>query len=615
METRDRKPKFREYFREDVEKRLKVSFDSLLPTVRAKEMTRFYVKAIVSKLTPGLVPDDPEEIDDYIVDGPNDGGVDFIYPAEGRVVIVQSKFRGADKHEDAADFTHFCEVIVRLHDAYNKKQKLNRKVTEALSEIDWDADNFDLQYITVAKVSEALRTRAEKGPTPVKGLVDFEERTDLALFNEEELNVKLREALSAGEVLDQEVEIKFAPNPDGVPWISFQSESGRDLYVGEVSGAQFAEMYREYKYKLFAMNIRDYVGESSTNKGIVESATKQPHEFVFYNNGISAVATDIEPDKENNILRCRRFSIINGAQTVRSLTKAQVKDNRPLRDVRVLLRVMNFSLGSDSEFLSDATRFNNTQNSVKISDFRSNDPVQKNLHRRFADLNRSGKPYLYKNKRSRESAGTKIPIGMEDFAKTIHAFRYGPDDMFGGTRFLFDVSPKGGYSKVFGEPVSHLTDEEFKLLAGTYFLCEEVADLWKQRRERDNDEGKNSPGLERRWIVFYAVGELLRMIYKEKGLELDPDLRKLSKPNSWMNSPNDPAKAAVAELFKLCATAVGKAYNQAAKQSDFRHRNWFRNPETLSEIRAELEVIPEYRSADELPVLRSKGGAEVGTRE
>jgi hypothetical protein len=121
--------------------------------------------------------------------------------------------------------------------------------------------------------------------------------------------------------------------------------------------------------------------------------------------------------------------------------------------------------------------------------------------------------------------------------------------------------------------------------------------------------------LERRWIVFYAVGELLRMIYKEKGLELDPDLRKLSKPNSWMNSPNDPAKAAVAELFKLCATAVGKAYNQAAKQSDFRHRNWFRNPETLSEIRAELEVIPEYRSADELPVLRSKGGAEVGTRE
>ena len=228
METRDRKPKFREYLKEDVEKRLGTSFDGLQHTDRAKEMTRFYIRAIASRLTPGLVPDDPDEIDDYIVDGPNDGGVDFIYPADGRVVIVQSKFRGADKYEDPEDLTHFCDVIGRLHDAYSKKQKLNRKVTEALAEIDWEADYFDLQYITVGRVSEALRARAEKGPTPVKGLVDFEERTELALFNEEELNVKLREALSAGEVLDQEVEIKFAPNPGGVPWICFQSESGRD---------------------------------------------------------------------------------------------------------------------------------------------------------------------------------------------------------------------------------------------------------------------------------------------------------------------------------------------------------------------------------------------------
>jgi len=604
MDIKDRKPKFREYLKTDAESRLKDRWDSFQPIIRSKEMTRFYVKAILSKLTPGLVPDDPEEIDDYIVDGPSDGGVDFIYPADGRVLIVQAKFRSPDKHEEAEDFTHFCEVIGRLHDAYNKKLKLNRKIVEALVEIDWEADYFDLHYITTGRVSDTLRTRAEKGPTPVKGLTDFEERTELAIFNEEDLNVRLREALSAGEILDQEVEIKFAPNPDGVPWICFQSESGRELYVGEATGSQLAEMYRQYKYKLFAMNIRDYVGESSTNKGIVESATEQPHEFVFFNNGISAVATEIEPDTENNVLRCRRFSIINGAQTVRSLTKAQVKDNKPLRDVRVMLRVMNFALGKDSDFLSDVTRFNNTQNSVKISDFRSNDPVQKDLHRRFADLSRGGKTYIYKNKRSRESAGTKIPIGMEEFAKTVHAFRYGPDDMYGGTRFLFDVSAKGGYSKVFGEPVSHLNDEEFKLLAGNYFLCEYVTDLWKEKRERDNEEGKNFPGLERRWIVFYAVGELLRMIYKEKGLELDADIRKLSKPNSWMDSADDPSKIAIAELFKLAATAVNKAYNQAAKHSDFRHRNWFRSNETLSQIKEELDVIPEYRSLDKLPVLK-----------
>jgi hypothetical protein len=86
MSSKDQNPKFREYLIKDIEQRLKVKFDGLDPVVRAKEMTRFYVKSIVGKLTPGLVPDADEDIDDYIVDGANDGGVDFIYPSEGRVL-------------------------------------------------------------------------------------------------------------------------------------------------------------------------------------------------------------------------------------------------------------------------------------------------------------------------------------------------------------------------------------------------------------------------------------------------------------------------------------------------------------------------------------------------
>ena len=267
MSTKDQKPKFREYLIKDIEQRLKVKFDQVDSVVRAKEMTRFYVKSIVGKLTPGLVPDADEDIDDYIVDGSNDGGVDFIYPSEGRVLLVQSKYRGPDKAEDSEAFTHFCESTSRLYDAYKKKLKLNRKVTDALEEIDWESDYFELHFVTLGKVSDSIRNRLEKGPTIVKGLEDFEELAELYLFDEQELNVKLREALSAGEVLDQSVDILFKPNPDGVPWIQFQSEDDRDLYVGEVTGAQLANMYRQHKYRLFAMNIRDYVGESKTNKG------------------------------------------------------------------------------------------------------------------------------------------------------------------------------------------------------------------------------------------------------------------------------------------------------------------------------------------------------------
>jgi hypothetical protein len=77
MDKTDRKPWFRESFVADVEKRLKTSFNSLQSTVIAKEMARFYVKEVVARITPGIVPDDEHEIDDYVVDGPSDGGVDF----------------------------------------------------------------------------------------------------------------------------------------------------------------------------------------------------------------------------------------------------------------------------------------------------------------------------------------------------------------------------------------------------------------------------------------------------------------------------------------------------------------------------------------------------------
>jgi hypothetical protein len=121
-----------------------------------------------------------------------------------------------------------------------------------------------------------------------------------------------------------------------------------------------------------------------------------------------------------------------------------------------------------------------------------------------------------------------------------------------------------------------------------------------------HEEAKNSPGLERRWIVYYAVGELLRMVYRDKEVELDVDLRKLSKSNTWQDIPTHPVKATLAELFKLAGTALNKAYNQAAKQPDFRHRNWFRHPDTLNDIKTELDVIPEYRGLGNLGLFDAR---------
>jgi hypothetical protein len=245
---------------------------------------------------------------------------------------------------------------------------------------------------------------------------------------------------------------------------------------------------------------------------------------------------------------------------------------------------------------------------MRVSDFRSNDPVQKHLRSQFNGISVGAKTCDYKNKRRQERDSNKFPIGMEDIAKTIHSFRYGPDDMFGGTRYLFDVSTKGGYRKVFGDPDMHLSSDEFALAAGTYFMCHAVEGLWKDMRELDSTPG----GLERRWPVYFAVGELLRQVYARAGKSLEDDLRFLANPNKWMNSPSSPIKAAVKEVFDLASTALEQSYKKASGDPDFKHRNWFRSEDTLRSVRDELSVIPKYRKND-LPLLRPSSKVDSGT--
>jgi hypothetical protein len=533
MDKERKKPWFRDYLREDVEKRLKMKFGDLDHTAQSKEMTLYYVWHVLSKIMPGLVPDDDLELAYGLVDGHDNLGVDFISRSDGRVLIIQSKHRGPDRTEDMDGVSHFCDVLKRLYSASHAgRMKMNPRLQEAVSDIDWESDYFYLQFLTLGKVGANIRGRVEEGVNLIPQLHDLPERLEFQFSDEQDLNEKLREALSAGETFEQDIPIHFRPSEDDEPWIETGESSGRKMYVGQVSGSELAELYRTYKYRLFSLNIRDYVGDTATNKGIIKTALEDPDNFLFFNNGVSAVASSIEEDRENNTLRCRRFSVINGAQTVRSLRKAEVKDKEGvLKNTRVLLRISEFSLAKDHDFLTDITRYNNTQNSVKLSDFRSNDPVQKDLARKFQGVVRGGKTYWYKNKRSRETRDRVIPIGLEELAKTVHAFRLGPDDVWGGTKYMFEVGPKGGYEKVFGEPVSRLSENDFKLLAGTYFACEEVRSLWEEekRKLQANDEPLH-PALERRWMVYYTVGELLRLSYKANEEELNEDLRRLSRP-------------------------------------------------------------------------------------
>ncbi len=596
-ETTKPKKEFREGLIEWSEAKLGTKFGNLNNFQQSRQMVKFFVEEVLEKLYPGMVPDDEDEMEACIIDGAGDGGADFLYRNdEGQVLIIQAKYRGRDATESAAEVGRICDLQERLFLATEGKQtSLHEDLIDLAGQIDWAEDTFRLYFITTGKTGDAVKDRVEQGLNQIKAYPDLvEDRSEFRYLDYSGLNQEIREAQASSDFSDKRIEIPMMRDAEGVPWCHFEGDD-RDLYIGEVGGGILADILQEHKASLFTMNIREYVGDSKTNKQIIQTALNDPANFEYFNNGVTAVAGRITPDPSKGVLICEKMSIINGAQTVKSLLNATRKRSgaqyKPLRRVRVLLRLMSFKYPSEVLFVRDVTRYNNTQNALKIADFRSNDVVQKDMARRFSGLNLAGRDYEYKNKRG-EKKRNSIAVTLEELTKALFAFRFGPDDCYGGTTKLFDASPTGLYTKVFETPENPLTQADFNLIAGTYFACDYVKTLWEEHRKALRAKQlKMPPALERKGLIYFAVGELERQSYAKQGWDLDHDLSKLAKPNNWLTEGRSGSCSALATAFEVVTKVLIQQYETRKKiEPAFKHRNWFREEGTLADIRSGLEL-------------------------
>jgi len=217
------------------------------------------------------------------------------------------------------------------------------------------------------------------------------------------------------------------------------------------------------------------------------------------------------------------------------------------------------------------------------------------MARRFSNLNLSGRKYEYKNKRSAKRRNS-IAVTLEELTKAVYAFKFGPDDMWGGTGKLFDASAAGLYTNIFENPDSPLTESEFNLIVGTFFACDYVKKQWEENRTALREKKLTMhPALERKGLVYYAVGELERQNYAKQGWSLDHDLMKLAKPNAWLVDESSHPKQALSKAFEISSKVLTQQYD-AKKKNDpaFKHRNWFRDLETIRAINEGMELALEF---------------------
>lgn len=159
------------------------------------------------------------------------------------------------------------------------------------------------------------------------------------------------------------------------------------VYLAIIPGQFLADIYNEFGAKLLERNVRSFLQlKGKVNKGIRETLISEPDMFLAYNNGITVTASSIVVEEEGasvvKINEIHDFQIVNGGQTTVSLFKAKTDRNSEVDFsqvyVQMKLAVVENAANMD-EIVPNISRYSNSQNSVQVADFSSNDPYQRKL--------------------------------------------------------------------------------------------------------------------------------------------------------------------------------------------------------------------------------------------
>jgi hypothetical protein len=213
------------------------------------------------------------------------------------------------------------------------------------------------------------------------------------------------------------------------------------------------EVSKTYRKPLFSANVRDYLGsrksDSNINNSIKETAQKLPNMFWVYNNGITAIVNDFEPiydtsKKRIEKLKINGISIVNGAQTTGAIGSLAVAPNA---NGFVSAR---FIKSNNQATVRNIIRYNNSQNKISPSDFRSTDQYQEKLRKEFEKYKES---VVYTGgRRGGDEDKIRRPqnyLPFEKVTQSLAAFHQYPGLAYNGKTELWESDTY--YSKIFNE--------------------------------------------------------------------------------------------------------------------------------------------------------------------
>lgn len=224
---------------------------------------------------------------------------------------------------------------------------------------------------------------------------------------------------------------------------------------GKISCADVAEWYLAHEDLLFSENIRNTLPESDINTQIEAALLKNPCDFWYLNNGITAIADEVirKPislgdQKESAYWKVGNLKIVNGAQTTGSIAKAYSKNSQAVKKAYVQIKIVSLE-NAPIDIANRITTATNTQNKVEPKDFLALDPAQDGL---AESMKKIGVQYCF-----RRGERVADPTHGLDVQELAIALAVSSDSMASVTVAKRNVGsltdPNAYYPKLFDKPV------------------------------------------------------------------------------------------------------------------------------------------------------------------
>lgn len=448
-----------------------------------------------------------------LVGGPKDKNLDAVHidDTARKVIVVQGKYRlrANGKTEKRNDVLAFADLARSFTDeeafrAYRKglATAVVGKVDEARTRIKSRAYRLQLYFVTMGSCAAPLAKEAEsivRRASDVSDMDIVDGKRVLRLLSD-----YLDGVAPPVPLLEVELESGQGIELDGVLH-RFDKRTKIGSWVVPVAVDQIARMYESAGIRLFARNVRGFLGDTQINRNMKETLENEPEYFWYYNNGITIVCDSAEHLVRNGskVLRLVNPQIINGQQTTRTLHECASKSSK----ATVLMRVISVPRESDHDsarFENLVTRIvaaTNWQNAIRASDLMANDRRQVELERNLRKVD-----YQYLRKRQskgevRRNAGVRhrFIVTKEELAKVVAACDLDPLVVRTGKEQLFE---EHYYGTIFPN-----NDPDYYL--PRYWLGKHVSRTAKGYPERAYAK----------WLVLHFVWQRLSPVLKSKALK------------------------------------------------------------------------------------------------